>query len=819
MKKLQKLFMAVAAVAGVTACTTDTTEDLGVNLNEGPKTLTLSLDDTRTQLGAKDDNGIYKLTWSVDDKISVNGSASNPLATSEANGTTATFTFENGFGSAPYGIAYPAAEDGKVLFAAEQTYQPASNDGTFSKGAAVMYGYANDLSNVTLKHLTGVLKIGLVVPEEKAGNVQLKSVRISTADRKPIAGLFDIDFATGKITETPHSKYFITCNVEVEKYLSSNPTYIHIAVPAGVYHELYVTVEASEYNEEDGSFTDGIMYATVKAPDSKPLKAGVVREFSSPITFNPINTEEVFVIKDYDSLVAFANAAKAATEEAPVTKDAVFVADVQIPADKTWSSIDAQYYTGTIYGNGHLIDGLTKRIFVNCGATIKGLHLTNVNFTSNNGAIGNLAAFVGVYYGPCITHCSASGTVKLTNFNGDYAVRMGSIVGIIQSKVDVEISHCVNRCNLVATMTTQGGAGSWLSLGGIYGTVSGATGKLTIKDCVNEGDISVTGKVYAPSRTGGIMAYMAAFNEINMENCVNEGNITFSVATLQSSSRTTYVGGLVADISTNSKAYTIKNCRNEGALTVNSSNMNKHLFFGGIVGNALCGTAAGLVVENCTNSAAITVDIDACKPHNNAPHTNFVSAIVGRLNPTAATSVTIKDVTNSGKLSYAGCNVLTNSDSNTGLKCPDNTYTYVRLGSVLGGIVTESGATPTYTFTNWTNSGDVEVTIGNAGLNGTESYFGGLAGDAGNISVTDADFNGTMTVTKSNKDDTYTTYPNAGMFAGSASGTYTGTVGGKFVCGDGSATLSTTELTNDNYTKYLFSNRTLESYAGVTLVE
>ena len=51
MKKIYKLFMAVAAVAGVTACTTDATEDLGVNLNGGPTTLTLSLDDTRTQLG------------------------------------------------------------------------------------------------------------------------------------------------------------------------------------------------------------------------------------------------------------------------------------------------------------------------------------------------------------------------------------------------------------------------------------------------------------------------------------------------------------------------------------------------------------------------------------------------------------------------------------------------------------------------------------------------------------------------------------------------------------------------------------------------
>ena len=808
MKKLFKLLMSVVAVAGTLACTTDVTEDLGVKVG-GKTQLTLSLDNSRTQLGEKADNA-YPLTWAEGDQVSVNGVVSEGLTTTEGAGTAnAVFTF-GGELQAPYCVAYPATAEGQVNFAAVQLH---NSDTSFANNAAAMYGYSVNGENITLKHLTGVLKFTIKATDEILDlneMPKLKRVTVANIDRSPIAGPFNIDFTTGELTPTEEATSVISYELDNYRLPPSASIDLHVTVPAGTYEELYVTIEDA----------NGVArYATIKADSSSPLVAGKVREFSNPIVLDPMDTESVFIIKDYDSLVAFANAANAATSSAPVTKDAVFVADVQIPADKTWSSIDTQYYTGTIHGNGHVIDGLTKRLFVNCGATIKGLHLTNYNMTSNNGACSNLAAFVGVYHGPCITHCSASGTITLTNFNGDYAVRMGSIVGIIQSKVDVEISHCVNRCNLVATMTTVGGAGSWLSLGGIYGSVSGATGKLTIKDCVNEGDITVTGKIYAPSRTGGITAYAAVFKEINMENCVNKGNITFSVATLQSSSRTTYVGGLVADISTNSNAYTIKNCRNEGALTVNSSNMNKHLFFGGIVGNALCGTAAGLVVENCTNSAAITVDIDACKPQNNDPHTNFVSAIVGRLNPTAATSITIKDVTNSGKLSYAGCNVLTNSASNSGLTCPDNTFTYVHLGSVIGGIDAASGITPTYTFNNWTNTGDVEVTIGNAGLNGTESYFGGLAGKAGNISVTDAEFNGTMTVTKSNEDGTYTTYPNAGMFTGVANGTFTGTVSGAFVCGDGTATLSTTELTNDNYTKYLFSNRTLESYAGVTLVE
>ena len=92
MKRIYKLFMAVAAVAAV-GCTTDATEDLGVNLNGGPTTLTLSLDDTRTQLGEKADD-TYPLTWAEGDAISVNGSVSNPLTKNEAGTKTATFNFQ-----------------------------------------------------------------------------------------------------------------------------------------------------------------------------------------------------------------------------------------------------------------------------------------------------------------------------------------------------------------------------------------------------------------------------------------------------------------------------------------------------------------------------------------------------------------------------------------------------------------------------------------------------------------------------------------------------------------------------------------------------
>ena len=50
MKNLTKILVAVMALFTGFACTTDVTEDLGVNL-AGQTTLTISLEESRTQLG------------------------------------------------------------------------------------------------------------------------------------------------------------------------------------------------------------------------------------------------------------------------------------------------------------------------------------------------------------------------------------------------------------------------------------------------------------------------------------------------------------------------------------------------------------------------------------------------------------------------------------------------------------------------------------------------------------------------------------------------------------------------------------------------
>ena len=73
MRRIQKIFTAVVFGAFAFSCATDTTEDLGVQVNGGQTTeITLSLEESRTQLGEKAD-GVYPLYWSEGDAISANG--------------------------------------------------------------------------------------------------------------------------------------------------------------------------------------------------------------------------------------------------------------------------------------------------------------------------------------------------------------------------------------------------------------------------------------------------------------------------------------------------------------------------------------------------------------------------------------------------------------------------------------------------------------------------------------------------------------------------------------------------------------------------
>ena len=629
MKLFTKLFVAVVALFAL-SCATDMTEDLGVNIG-GKTTLTLSLAQSRTELGALEGEN-YPLYWSEGDQISVNGVASEPLTASQAGKSSAVFTI-NGVHTT-FNIAYPATAEGQVLFASEQTHK---DNTTFGKGVTTLYGTGSAEEGVKLHHLTGVLKIGVT------GSATLTHAQVSTIDRAPIAGAFDIDFASGEVTPTDKASATIDYSFGEGVALSTEPTYLHIAVPAGVYDKLFVTL----YDN-----ASGVMYATVKADEQKPLEVGKVRQFTTNIAYAPLTT--VTTISNAEELIAWGATASTST------KDALLVADIDMTG-KSWTTVDG--FAGAFKGNGYAIKGLTAPLFGNTNATaIEGVHLEDVDIKiDSRTTVGALVCWLQPSTTSYISNCSAKGSIEVTiKEEATETPYIGGIVGRISSdaptsnlrnelNIDIKGTHTANahvggcigsaaasdvdNCVNLGVITSTAHSKGILSIGGICR----ATKKIT--SCVNGskddttgklGSIVVNGTHNAAIALGGIIESLKA----DMVNSYNYGNIYY-----KSSSATGYllVGGLfrfpdgtinVADctnygdvivsgasddsfniggfVSKNNSKILFERCHNYGDIIIEKEADCPNFFLGGLIGT--CDKNGKVIsAQSCSNNGAIKV--------------------------------------------------------------------------------------------------------------------------------------------------------------------------------------------------------------------
>ena len=632
MKNLAKLLLAVVALFAY-SCATDTTEDLGVQVGGGQTTeITLSLEESRTQLGEEVD-GFYPLYWSEGDAISVNGTASAALSAAQAGSAAATFVVD-GTLATPYCIAYPAAPAGKVLFAENQTHV---GNTTFGSGISTMYAYGTN-SGVQLNHLTGVLKIGIV------GDATITKAQISTADRTPIAGAFNFDFEKGVATAAADSKSVINYSFGEGVKLASDPTYIHAVVPAGVYDELYVTLFDAE---------GGVMYAIVKADDTKPLTAGKIRTFSNTINYAPTN---VTIIKDKESLLAWA-------ADSASTTDVVLAADIDMTGE-TWTTVAS--FDGIFRGNGYAIKGLTAPLFGDVNAkAITGVHLVDVDINAtNNPNVGAVAGWLK-NTDAVVSNCSASGKITL-NYDGtitttpylagvvsrlDSATELKSLVSNVAIEVTGKYAACciggvvayainnpLTNCTNLGTITFSGEATGVLYIGGVSRMCN------TMTNCVNgskddktheTAKIVVNGTAHGDTVVvGGIVEAMKCPGQAINENNHNYANIYY-----QSPSAKNYIQlcGIVRN-NANNQVYW-KNCTNHGNI-IASGGSDKSFIIGGFEPRHF----NNQYFQYCENHGDITVTAEA-----NVPAV-FASGMIGT-NDDTGECVSIQYSTNYGDVS------------------------------------------------------------------------------------------------------------------------------------------------------------------------
>ena len=611
MKNLTKLFFAVAVSIFAFSCVTDTTDDLGVNLEVGKggaHEVTLSLEHSRTQLGEKAD-GLYPVYWSEGDAIAINGLVSAPLSASQAGEANATFGFSQEL-TYPYYIVYPAsaavAVDEEVTeepteeptapvvpesvkevhFLASQPYTV----GTFAPQSAPMYAYAVEpaedevVAPIQLNHLAGALRFAI------KGDVTLASIVVEAEGA--IAGAFSVDCANGTLTALEGATNSVSVVLpEGGLQLGAEATPIYVAVPAGK-HGIYTVKFITD------ALTDNTMIVRFNS-DYHPISAGVVKEFGE-VTFAPNanNGEEgELVIVNVAQMKRLAQLAEVG-QLGGVTK--VSIGATIDMSGVNWTPINI--FPSIVFDGGaeqgYEIQGLNAPLFNSTAATIQNLKLTGVNIVETKQPLsGSIARS---FYGT-MTNCEAAGTLTVNNTTFTTTSSMSSYTvinfgGMVGQAGGATFKDCTNKVNVtINSVVAPEQTKVYVAVGGAIG---GAHSKSSLDNVDNYGKVLIDNPTTANYNIAGVLGQMANFKielpEVtSVTNCDNHGEVCTAASNICG---TLTIGGIVpsmvkemTDFSNNTNNAPIHNSGKAG-----NTNM------AGIVGWVNYSD-----IKNCTNNAPI----------------------------------------------------------------------------------------------------------------------------------------------------------------------------------------------------------------------
>ena len=404
-------------------------------------------------------------------------------------------------------------------------------------------------------------------------------------------------------------------------------------------------------------------------------------------------------------------------------------------------------FSGTFDGKNHTISNFkTSGQYSGLFGYVNGARIQNltVNVTNNAGAT-SAAGLVGVVNGTTtIRNCTVNGTISGTHQVGGF---VGFAQGVYQDNTlvlpcNLTIEGCIN--NATVTTTSQASDNNRTSAGGFVGYVNaGAT--VTIKSYIDEngqtkkstnnGKISTTSSADNKG-VGGFVGY--SYGKITLTDCVNEKN-----ATITGKER---VGGLVGYIgkadSDSQKEMVISGCENKATVTSNST--NDVYGIGGIVGY---NSGHKVAITNCINSGAITgthetagiigysdhSEISNCTNSGAVSGFATVGGIVGKMgggsivsckNTATVKASKARDIDGDGNLdgAYLGgiagwTNGNVNNCYNSGTVTTETSWGYSNIvGGIVGFLV--NGKTVSYCY----NSGTI---VGSSQIGGIIGYLTG----------------------------------------------------------------------------------------------
>lgn len=237
------------------------------------------LDAVKTALGSN-----YEVVWKTGNKISINGTVSNAVSSSDDGKKCVDFTFGSTPAS-PYNVLYPGTTStNEVTFPATQNYVANS----FDDNAAPAYGVATVSGNKAVVSLTpanAVLRFAL------NGTATVTKIELNALGGESISGKFKVDFSTGALKANGSNSSTITYNTG-NKTLTGTDTYFYVVVPARTYTDGF---EALVYEKDTEKYMRLKFFG-----DGKTLAKGSLVEFVSK-TYAAGRVEELAQINDFSS--------------------------------------------------------------------------------------------------------------------------------------------------------------------------------------------------------------------------------------------------------------------------------------------------------------------------------------------------------------------------------------------------------------------------------------------------------------------------------------------------------------------------------------
>ncbi|MBR2293646.1 MAG: hypothetical protein IKA44_05005 [Clostridia bacterium] len=157
-------------------------------------------------------------------------------------------------------------------------------------------------------------------------------------------------------------------------------------------------------------------------------------------------------------------------------------------------------------------------------ATLTNVHLwATVDYTDLAGVV-NIGGFIGSVNGALtVTGCSANGSMT-HNTASTVSHGVGGFIGdvVAASALTVNFDSCENNMTINDKTKTTSGAG------GFIGRISTATATVTMTDCVNTGDVSITlaSSFGGASAAGGIVGVCHVASNLTLTGCVNTGDVS-----------------------------------------------------------------------------------------------------------------------------------------------------------------------------------------------------------------------------------------------------------------------------------------------------